>query len=124
MAAADLSFYRWLDSFFVWRNDGFLDEPFEPLPKRRLVAMAGLLLGTCRKRQKVVDSCPVCNGCCLSVACRLSGSVCVICRFARSRHCSYVQQREIRFCLLQCGTIIGGGFDGHGNRDGSTTSHG
>src|SRR6476646_1492375 len=124
MDAADLSLCHRLYSFFVWRNYGFVDEPFEPFPKRRLVTMASLLLGTCRRKQTVVDSCRVFDGCCLSVARRFSGSVCVFRCFARTGQCAYVQERAIRFCLLLCGAILGGGFNDHGNRDGSTTSHG
>ena len=46
MEAADFSFYHWLYFFLFGGNDGFPHESFEPFSKRRLVAMASLLLGS------------------------------------------------------------------------------
>src|ERR1043165_796841 len=100
MEAADWCCSHWFDAFFVWGNDGFPDEPFEPFPKRRLVALASLLLGACRRNQTVVGSRRVFNNCCLPIACRISGNLRVLGRIAPGRHWSYVRQRAIRCGLL------------------------
>src|ERR1043166_31403 len=100
MEAADFCCSHWFYSFFVWGNHGFSDEPFEPFPKRRLVALASLLVGTCRRKQTVVGSCRVFDSWCLRIACRVSGNIWVLRRIARDRHCLHVPQRTIRYGLL------------------------
>ena len=105
--------------FFVRRDYGFVDEPFEPFPKRRLVTMASLLLGTCRRKQTVVGLLS-CFRWLLFVSCSPALRKCLrfppLCLYGQ---CSYVRKRTMRFCLLLCGAVVGGGFNDHGNRDGS-----